>query len=339
MSDMSDQTKYLVTGGGGFLGSAIVRMLVARNQRARSFSRRRYDHLTKLGVEQIQGDLSDAQALVNACKGIEAVFHVAAKPGVWGKYDDFYRPNVLGTRNVINACLQCGVKRLIYTSSPSVVFDGNDMEGVDESFPYPPVFHAHYPKTKAMAEQMVMQAATDGLPAIALRPHLIWGPGDNHLIPRILARGHRLRQIGDGNRKVDTIYVDNAAHAHLLADSGLAHNPNLSGRIYFISQDAPIPLWEMINHILAAGGKPAVEKSISPALAYWMGGVCEGLYKIFGLKAEPPMTRFVAKELATAHWFNIEAAKNDLGYRPLISTEEGLKRLAAALGHRAVERV
>ena len=325
---MSNHFKYLVTGGGGFLGGAIVRMLVDRGERVRSFSRSSYAHLSRLGVEQIQGDLTDADAVVRACTGAEAVFHVASRPGVWGKYDDFYQPNVVGTRNVISACASCGVRRLIYTSSPSVVFDGRDMEGVNESVPYPPVFDAHYPRTKAMAEQLVMKAAADGLPAIALRPHLIWGPGDNHLVPRILARAQRLRRIGDGTKKVDTIYVDNAAHAHLLAESRLKDSPQLSGRIFFISQDAPIPMWDMVNHILAAGGKPAVEKSISPSLAFWLGALFEGIYKTLGLKGEPPMTRFVARELSTAHWFNIEAAKRDLGYTPLVSTEEGLKRLA-----------
>ena len=323
---MSCDIKYLVTGGGGFLGTAIVRMLVDRGDSVRSFSRHRYIHLERLGVEQIQGDLTDPEAVQRAAAGAQAVFHVAARAGVWGRYNDFYQPNVVGTRNVIRACIRCGVQRLIHTSSPSVVFDGNDMEGVDESVPYPAVYHSHYPRTKAMAEQSVIQAATDGLPAIVLRPHLIWGPGDSHLTPRILARAHRLRKIGDGTKKVDTIYVDNAAHAHLLAESSLRQTPDLSGRVYFISQDDPIPTWEMINHILAAGGKPGIEKSISPTLAYWIGAVFEGVFKTLGLKAEPPMTRFVARELSTSHWFDIDAAKKDLGYRPVVSTDEGLKR-------------
>jgi nucleoside-diphosphate-sugar epimerase len=325
---MAPPLPYLVTGGGGFLGGAIVRMLVEQGHRVRSFSRGRYAHLTDLGVEQVQGDLCDPDAVNQACSDVESVFHVAARPGVWGKFEDFYRPNVIGTRNVILACRASQVQRLIYTSSPSVVFGGASLEGVDESVPYPSTFHAPYPQTKAMAEQLVLEAAADGFCALALRPHLIWGPGDNHLVPRILARARRLRQVGDGSNKVDTIYIDNAAHAHLLAESSLKRSPHLSGRTYFISQDDPIPLWAMVNHILAAGGKPPIQKTISPTLAYWIGAALETIYRILSIKAEPPMTRFVARELATAHWFNIEAAKRDLGYKPLVSTREGLKRLS-----------
>ena len=328
---MAHQRTLLVTGGGGFLGSAIVRMLVDNGERVRSYSRSIYPRLSKIGVEQIQGDLADIDQLIRACQDVEAVFHVAAKPGVWGSYESFHQPNVVGTQHVISACKQCGVQRLVYTSSPSVVFDNQDMQGVNESMPYPDKFQAHYPRSKALAEQLVIEAAANGLPVIALRPHLIWGPRDNHLTPRILARARRLRRIGDGTNLVDTIYIDNAAHAHLLAETRLKQNPKLSGRVYFISQDEPIRLWSMIDHILAADGKPAVTKSISPSMAYLAGALCEGIYKIFQIKREPPMTRFVAKELATSHWFSIEAAKRDLDYRPLVSTEDGLQRLAAWL--------
>lgn len=331
---MTTQRTLLVTGGGGFLGGAIVRQLVGNGERVRSFSRSRYTELETLGVEQVQGDLADADTVKRACEGVEAVFHVAAKPGVWGPYETYYQANVTGTQNVIDACRQCGVRRLIHTSSPSVVFDGRDMEGVDESVPYPDHYEAHYPHTKALAEQAVLAAARQGLPAVALRPHLIWGPGDNHLAPRLLARAKRLRRVGDGTNKVDTIYIDNAAHAHVLAEARLSENPALSGRVYFISQDHPIPLWDMVDHILAAGGLPPVRKTISPTMATFAGTAFETIYKLLGIRTEPPMTRFVAGELATAHWFNIEAAKRDLGYTPLVSTEEGLRRLADWLARR-----
>lgn len=319
--------RVLVTGGGGFLGGAIVRHLVSENIQVRSFSRGQYAELEALGVEQVQGDLGNPEDVIAACRGVESVFHVAAKPGVWGKYDSFYRPNVIGTENIVNACRECGVERLIYTSSPSVVFDSGDMEGVDESVPYPKSYHAAYPHTKALAEHLVLTAAKEGLPAVALRPHLIWGPGDNHLVPRILARARRLRRVGDGSNRVDTIYIDNAAWAHVLAERQLKEHPELTGRVYFISQDDPVPLWEMVDRILAAGGKPPVTRSISPAMAVFAGSLCEAIYKILRLSAEPPMTRFVARELATSHWFDIQAAKTDLGYVPLVSTEEGLRRL------------
>ncbi len=325
---MAEKRTILVTGGGGFLGGAIIRHLLDEGEQVRSFSRAFYPNLDQLGVEQIQGDLCNAHAVEQACDGIEAIFHAAAKAGVWGPFQAYYQTNVIGTQNIIEASRKKGVQRLIYTSSPSVVFNGQDMEGVDESLPYPAHFHAPYPKTKAIAEQAVIRAAHSGLPAVALRPHLIWGPGDNHLVPRILARAHRLRQIGDGTNKVDTLYIDNAAHAHLLAEKKLKENPRLSGNCYFISQDEPIALWRMINLILAAGGKPPVSKTISPLLARFLGIICERLYGILAIKSEPPMTRFVAQELATSHWFNIQAAKRDLGYKPLVSKEQGLRHLA-----------
>jgi nucleoside-diphosphate-sugar epimerase len=328
MATTSDKRIVLVTGGGGFLGGAIIRSLVHEGETVRSFSRHRYPQLDALCVEQVQGDLCDPGAVARACRGVEAVFHTAAKAGVWGSYPEYYQPNVVGTRNLIQACREGGVQRLVHTSSPSVVFDGKDMEGADESAPYPSVFHTHYPRTKAMAEQMVLEAAAQGMPAIVLRPHLIWGPGDTHLVPRIIARARRLRQIGDGTNKVDTIFIDNAAHAHLLAEKRLEASPQLSGRVYFISQDQPIALWEMINRILAAAGLPPVTRTVSPATAFAAGALCEGFYKILRIRREPPMTRFVARELATAHWFNIQAAKTDLGYEPVVSTQEGLMRLA-----------
>ena len=164
-----------------------------------------------MGIEQIQGDLRDADKVHSACQDVEVVFHTAAKAGIGGRYQDYFQTNVVGTRNVIEASRKCGVSRLIHTSSPSVIFNGGNMEGVDESVSYPASFHAHYPKTKALAEKMVLEAAGDGLPVIVLRPHLIWGPGDNHLVPTILSRAARLRQVGDGTNRVDTIYIDNAA--------------------------------------------------------------------------------------------------------------------------------
>jgi len=305
-----------------------VRLLIDRGERVRSFSRGDYPALAELGVEQVRGDLADAAAVARACEGAEAVFHAAARPGVWGPYEDYYRANTEGTYNVIAACRSAGVARLVYTSSPSVVFDGRDMEGADESAPYPDHYEAHYPRTKALAEKAVLAAGRAGLPVIVLRPHLIWGPGDNHLVPRVLARAGRLRRVGAGANKVDTIYIDNAAHAHLLAEEKLRENQSLSGRVYFISQGEPVPLWEMIDRILAAGGLGPVRKTISPGAARFAGALCEGVYKLLGIKAEPPMTRFVAGELATSHWFDISAAKRDLGYAPIVSTEEGLARLA-----------
>jgi nucleoside-diphosphate-sugar epimerase len=323
--------KVLVTGGGGFLGSAIVKRLVERGDHVSSLSRRFYPELASTGVEQIQGDISDRNAVEAACKDMDLIFHVAAKPGIWGDYDPYYQTNVVGTQNVIAGCIAHRVSRLVYTSSPSVVFDGTDMEGIDESIPYPKRFHAHYPKTKAIAEQYIVQAASRHLMTITLRPHLIWGPQDNHLVPRIIKRGKRLVKIGNGKNLVDTIYIDNAADAHILAADALEKNPALSGRIYFISQGDPIPLWEMVNDILNAAGLPPVRRSMPHGVAWVAGALLEFLYIALKIKEEPQMTRFLADELATAHWFDISAAKKDLGYTPRVSTKEGLQRLEAWL--------
>jgi len=319
--------RILVTGGGGFLGKSIIRKLVERGDRVSSFSRGVYFDLKSLGVTHIQGDVRDALAVERACNGVDLVFHVAAKPGISGNYSEYYQTNVVGTKNVIAACKKHGIPRLIYTSSPSVIFDGKSMEGVDESIPYPDTYHAFYPKTKALSEQEVRKSLDNNFKAVILRPHLIWGPEDNHLVPRIIQRAHRLRIIGDGKNKVDTIYIDNAADAHILAADRLKETPEISGNLYFISQDDPVFLWEMINTILKAANLPKIEKSIPKNIAWSIGAVLEFVYKILCLSSEPPLTRFVANELGTSHWFDISAAKRDLGYTPKISTTEGLDRL------------
>lgn len=324
--------KTLVTGGGGFLGSAIVCRLLDRGDTVRSLSRSDYPELKALGVEHLQSDLSDTAALARAMAGCDVVFHVAAKAGIWGRYEEFHHINVTGTENVLAACRRAGVGRLIYTSSPSVVFNGHDMEGVDESAPYPSHYHAHYPKTKALAEHLVLGANGPDLATVSLRPHLIWGPGDNHLIPRILARARagRLRRIGRQSKLVDTVYIDNAADAHILAADRLKPGSPLAGKAYFIAQGEPLPLWDLINRILQTAGLPPVTRTVPAPLAYVAGALCEAAWGLLGRQSEPPMTRFLARELSTAHWFKLDAARRDLSYRPSVSVEEGLRRLRAS---------
>lgn len=319
--------KALVTGGGGFLGGAIVRKLVERGDSVRSISRGHYPELAALGVEAIRGDITNSEAITAACRDIDVVFHVAAKPGIWGDYHDFFNANVIGTESVLLACRSAGVSRLVYTSSPSVVFDGRDMEGADESAPYSSHHESHYSKTKAEAEKLVLRSNDDALATVALRPHLIWGPGDNHLIPRILARAARLRVIGDGSNKVDAVFVANAADAHILAAERLRPGAAIAGRSYFITNGEPVPLWWMVNRILLAAGKPPVTRRVSAGAAHRVGGALEFIYRSLRLKAEPPLTRFVAREMATAHWFDITAARRDLGYEPRVDMEEGFRLL------------
>lgn len=328
--------KALVTGGGGFLGKAIIKRLVARGDEVRSFSRNPHPALTELGVEHWRGELSDAEAVKSAAEGCDIVFHVAAKAGVWGPYAEFYEANVLGTKNVLAACRHHGIQRLVHTSSPSVVFDGSDMEGVDESVPYPDHFEAYYPQTKAEAEQLVLQANGQTLATVALRPHLIWGPEDNHLVPRILERGAKgaLRKLGTRECLADTIYIDNAALAHLQAADHLDIGSAVAGKAYFLSQGEPLPIWDVVNRILEAGGLPPVTRTISPALAYKIGAIMEKVYDFFKIKGEPRMTRFVAKELSTSHWFDLSAARRDFGYKPEVSFDEGIERLREWLAKR-----
>lgn len=325
-SKIKNPQKVLVTGGGGFLGRAIVQRLIERGDKVYSFSRGFYPELEALGVAQIQGDVSNKEALERACKGIDLVFHVAAKFGVWGNYDGYYRTNVIGTLNLIHACETHQVDRLVYTSTPNVVFDGNDMEGVDESIGYPKKFPAHYPKTKAIAEQHVVKAAKNALKTIILRPHFIWGPRDNAL-PRILARAKHLRIVGDGKNLVDTIFIDDAANAHILAADSLELNKVLSGNIYFLSQGKPVYLWDMINAFLKAADLDPIIRKIPRRLAWLMGALIEFIYKMARLQGEPHLTRYIADILSTSHWFDIGAARRDLGYVPSVSIEEGLHKL------------
>ena len=327
--------RVLVTGGGGFLGGAIINRLVKRGDPVRSLSRKFYPELEAMGVEQIQGDIADLTVVTKACEEIDIVFHVAAKPPPWGKYKDYYQTNVVGTENVLEGCNRQNVARLVYTSTPSVVFDGTDMEGADESLPYPAEHNAYYPETKALAEQQVVKAAAHGLGTVVLRPHQIWGPGDPHFVPRLIARAKELKQIGNGKNLVDTTYIDNAADAHLLAADRLAENPAISGNKYFISQDEPIPAWDMINAILNAAGLEPVSGSISYRTAWTIGAALEFIYRFWGIAKEPKMTRFLADAVAKSHWFDISAAKRDLGYAPKISTAEGLRRLEEWLKHKA----
>lgn len=325
--------KIVVTGAGGFLGGALAKALVARGEQVRGFSRGNYPGLEHLGIEQFRGDLADRQAVEEACRGCELVFHVAAKAGLWGNPREFYRANVEGTENILNGCRAAGITRLVYTSSPSVVFDGSDMEGVDESVPYAGKFKAEYPKTKAIAERLALSAAARDFAVVALRPHLIWGPRDTNLIPGILARGRKgnLRRVGREDKLVDCTYIDNVVEAHLKAAEHLHPESALSGKAYFISQDEPIYLWDFISRVLECAGLPPIKGTVSPGVAYAAGAACELVYKLLPKLGEPPVTRFAAEELATAHWFDNGAARNDFGYRPVVTMEEGFRRLQAWL--------
>ncbi|MCO4760478.1 MAG: NAD-dependent epimerase/dehydratase family protein [Myxococcales bacterium] len=333
--DGSGPGRILVTGGGGFLGFAICRQLVQRGYAVRSFSRGDYPALRELGVETARGDLGDAAAVDAAVQGCETVFHVAALAGIWGAKADFWRANAEGTAHIIAACQKHGVRRLVYTSSPSVVQTDGDCEGADESLPYSASHRTHYQASKAEGERLVLAANGPELWTTALRPRLIWGPGDNHLVPRLVARAKagRVRLVGGGLGKVDTIFISDAAAAHLCALDRLlgagSEPPVCAGRAYFISSGEPLPFHEVLNRILIACDGPEITRSISPGLAFFAGCVLEAAWTILPLSGEPPMTRFLALQLATANWYDIGAARRDLGFSPQVSFAAGLTELGA----------
>jgi nucleoside-diphosphate-sugar epimerase len=344
----------LVTGGGGFLGSYLVEALLARGDRVRSFGRGEYPALAAQGVEVMRGDIRDNGALAAACAGVECVFHAAAVPGIGMDREVYHSVNQVGTELLLANCRRQGVSWFVYTSSPSVVFAGRDQCGVDESVPYDFAWmranRAYYSESKACAEQAVLAANGDRLKTCALRPHLIWGPGDTHLIPRLISRAKsgRLRRVGVGTNLVDITYVENAAEAHLLAADALAGeaasaagaalvynlapaaeaaSPAPAGKAYFISQGEPVNCWQWIDEVLKLAGLPLIDRSVSYKTAQRLGVVCEAAYRALPLGGEPPMTRFLTAQLAMSHWFDIGAARRDFGYQPRVSTAEGMRRL------------
>jgi nucleoside-diphosphate-sugar epimerase len=326
--------KILVTGGGGFLGQALCRGLVERGHEVSSFNRGHYPALDKIGVRQIRGDLADHNATTAAAHNVDAVFHNAAKAGAWGSYDSYYQANVIGTRNVLEACRKHGISKLVYTSTPSVTHRAtHPVEGLGaDEVSYGENFQAPYASTKTIAEKEALAANGANLAVVALRPRLIWGPGDQQILPRLVerAKAGRLRIVGDGNNKIDTTYIDNAAQAHFDAFDHLDIGAACAGKAYFISNGEPWPIRDLLNALLQAAGAPTVEKNLSFKAAYRIGAVCEALWKLLPLKSEPPMTRFLAEQLSTAHWYSMEPARRDFGYMPQVNMQEGLRRLAQA---------
>lgn len=354
-------TNVLVTGGTGFLGRRLVERLLADGRRVTILGRNPAPDLERRGVRFVRAALDDMSAVAAACAGIETVFHVAAKVGVWGRYEDFFRTNVLGTCALLDGCRQHGVSRLIYTSTPSVVYNGRDLAGADESLPLTTDCPSPYPLTKAIAEREVLAANSPALRTLALRPHLIWGVGDPHLVPRILARAQagRLRIVGAGRNRVDMVHVENAVDAHLLAERALAQCHVLrdtvtsptsgamenchvirdtgsgavaaDGRAFFITNGEPVVLWDWVNELLCALGAAPVTRRMPLPVASAIGAACETLWHTFSLRGEPPMTRFIAAELAKDHWFDLTAARRDLGYTPRVTMAAGTAELVAHL--------
>ena len=324
--------RYIITGGGGFVGRALGKALLQRGCQVHSLARGDYPELRQLGIETHVVDISsDPATWADILRGADGVFHTAAMVDMWGDYSDFLRTNVEGTRNIIRACREAGVRNLVFTSSPSVIHDGTNLEGIDESYPYPKHFDAFYPATKAIAEQEVVAANdSQSLRTVSLRPHLIWGPNDTNLIPTILerARAGRLTQIGGGSNLIDLTYIDDCVAAHLAAMDALDRDRiEVFGKIYFISQGEPVLMWGWINEVLARNGLPPVSRRIPTALAMGIAAVMESLARVLrciGVSYTPLLTKFLVSEMAKHHYFSIEAAKRDLGYKPAISIAQAL---------------
>lgn len=330
---MTSPLPTLVTGGTGFLGSHLVERLLAEGRTLTVVSRQPRPELTARGVRVVVGALHEPAVCAEACRGVATVFHVAARVGVWGRNEDFHRDNVEATRTLLAAARAAGVTRFVHTSTPSVVYNGLDLAGADESLPLTTACPSPYPLTKAEAEHAVLAANVPGFATTALRPHLIWGVGDPHLVPRVLARARagRLRIVGEGTNRVDMVHIANAVDAEVCAERALdpGRGAPAAGRAYFITNDEPVVLWDWINALLRALGEPPVTRRISLASARRVGAVCEAVWRLLPLKGEPPMTRFVAAELAKDHWFSIAAARRDLGYAPRVSMAEGTAQLVA----------
>ncbi len=319
----------LVTGGTGFLGSYIASELESMGfENIYLLSRSKPDTLK---FNHISCDLSKASDVkeVFSAHQFDVVFHTAAKAGVWGREEDFISINFEGTKNLLASSKEYGVKQFIYTSTPSVVFDRDSIINGNEDLPYPESFLTFYAKSKALAEKEVLKANQLGFQTAALRPHLIWGNGDNHIVPRIIERyrNNKVRQIGNGENLVDVIHVKNAAHAHILVFKKMIEDANYGGRAYFIGQLKPVNLWSFIKSILELKFKKVKLRKIPAGLAYMIGTVSEKIYNFFSLKGEPMMTRFVSLQLSKSHYFSHQRAIDDFGYKEVISTEEGLKEL------------
>lgn len=329
MSELNSSNTALVTGGSGFLGRAIVKQLLAKGVKVHILSRGNYPDLEKAGCKVFRGEISDEKSITEAAEGCDLIFHTAAKAGVEEPYSEYERINYRGTLAVIEACKKLGIKKLIYTSTPSVVVGMAGIKNGNESLAYPE-HTAYYPKTKTMAEQAVLVANGSDLLTVALRPHLMWGPGDTNLVPRLVkrARAGKMKFVGDGKNIVDTTFIDNAAEAHILAAEHLEEGAACAGKAYFITNGEPTPISEITNKLIGAAGCGPVTATIPFQLAYYVGAAIEWAYKTFQIKGEQPITPWMACELAHDHWFNIEAAKRDFGYTPKVSIEEGLKILA-----------
>jgi len=323
--------KILVTGGTGFIGHALAMQLLDGGHDVHVIGRSASPSKEKCfqGIAYHQGNLAEGSIPKEPLSGTELVFHVAAKAGVGVSYGDYYSANYLGTTNLIEACHAHGVPRLIHTSTPSVVFSGESIRGGDESMPYLSSRLSPYAHSKALAEKAVLEAHSPGrFQTMALRPHLVWGEGDRHLLPRVIQRhrAKKLKIVGSGENQVDLTHIDNVCHAHACGMNALLESDEAGGKAYFIGQEEPVRLWPWLNQLFGKLGLPPLERRIPFPVTYFAGLFLEKAWGLAKPGADPPMTRFVACQLAHDHWFSSRAAKNEIGYRPLRSMDDCLEK-------------
>jgi len=327
-------TVSLVTGGCGFVGAAIARALKARG-----------DEVIVLdlapecpvdGVDYRRVDITDKAAVTEACRGVDTIIHNASIVHTkQNKQDVIWAVNLGGTENMLEAARQNEVPRFIYISSGSVVYEGKDIENGDESLPYSSISQAPYADSKIAAEKLALaDNGKGGMATCALRPHVVFGPGDNRFMPNLLARGRKGQlsvQIGRGIWLSDYTYVSNMTDAVLLADEALAKdglNSIAAGQAYFITNGEPMPFWDFIRKVAARLGFAPIKYRAPKSLIYAIAAIKEGIDTLKGgtLNAEDGMTRFAIRYMCTHHYFSIEKARRELGYNPAVSIDEGIER-------------
>lgn len=320
--------RVLVTGASGFLGQAVAAAVRDAGNDVRTFQRRPSG---VPGVTDVLGSMTDAGAVARAVDGVDAVVHLAAKVSLAGDPADFRRVNVDGTRTLLAAARSAGVTRFVFVSSPSVAHTGSSLAGAAATPADPPHARGDYARTKAEAELLALAADAPGFAVVAVRPHLVWGPGDTQLVGRIVdrARRGRLPLLDSGAALIDSCYVDNAASAMVAALEG-AGDDAVHGNAYVVTNGEPRPVADLLDGICRASGVPTPRWHVPAGVARAAGSLVEAVWRVRPGVDEPPMTRFLAEQLSTAHWFDQRRTRRDLRWEPAVSIDEGLRRLAAA---------
>ena len=320
--------KVLVTGTGSLLLGGIASELVQRGDEVVCLQRRPTVFIGHNDAREVLADICDADAVAQAAHGCEAIIHGAARVGIVGAEKDFYNTNVLGTENILRAAALNNISRLVFVSTPSVAHTGDSLVGAPAGAAETGRTRSYYAESKAIAERAVLKARNDQLAVVAIRPHLVWGPGDTQLVGRIVDRAAsgRLAVIGTGNALVDSTYIDNAISAHIAALDSLKVGAACDGKAYVISNGEPRTVNELMRSMCAAAGIPFDPRHLSLALGVRLGSLIERLWPLMR-SSEPPITRFVAEQLGTAHWFDQRAVQEDFGWTPQVNLDEGFQRL------------